>query len=161
MFVATLKSLLRHTCLGWSHVSSTFCRDIIFFYRDRDFCLVFFTVSQLKFLCLLLNFFHDSSRLCRNRVLFNLMLCLSQLKILCHDKVFLSFIADSKCCVATYNLPWSCHKLKCLLQHRKFFRSYFDLICLCFDIFCREINLHCCDKAFLPFNVDCGFCVVT
>ena len=40
------------------------------------------------------------------------------LKILCHDKVFLSFIADFECYVATYfssiatyNMPWSCHKL--------------------------------------------------
>ena len=61
---ATLKSLSRHTCLGWSHVSFIFCRDIkllcrdrnlllinfycrniIFFCRDRDFYLIFFYVA--------------------------------------------------------------------------------------------------------------------
>ena len=92
LFVATLKYLSRLTCLGWSHVSSIFCRDIKllcrdrnlslnnFYCRDIDLCLVFFIVSQHKFLVILLNFCRNSSRLCHNKVHFNLMLCLSRLK---------------------------------------------------------------------------------
>ena len=68
------------------------CRDIKLFYRNRnlllgnfycrnkDFCLIFFTVSQHKFLVILLNFYRDSSYLCHNKVHFNLMLCFSRHK---------------------------------------------------------------------------------
>ena len=76
------------------------------------------------------------------------------LKIFYHERVFLTFIANSECCVVTllsfvvtYNLPWSCHKLKCLSQHEKFCLRHFVLICfIVLLFFYRDIKLLCRDK---------------
>ena len=91
------------------------------------------------------------------------------LKILYHDKVFLFFIVDSECCfttllsfVATYNLHWSCQKLKCLLQHGKLCRRHFVLICLIVLLFlCRNIKILCHDKDLLLIKANYGFRVAT
>ena len=39
LFVTTLKSLSRQTCLGRFHFSSIFCRDIVFFVHEKNFLL--------------------------------------------------------------------------------------------------------------------------
>ena len=106
--------------------------SVIFIVATEIYSLSLLLCLKISFCVFILNFCCDSSHLfrnsCRNRVHFNLMLCLSQHKNSFRDRVFLSFIADSECCVAKYNLPWSCHKLKCLAQHRKLCPRHFVLI---------------------------------
>ena len=50
LLVATLKSLSRQTCLGLSHLSSIFCRDIIFFCHDKNLLLCNFYCRDINFI---------------------------------------------------------------------------------------------------------------
>ena len=126
LFIATFNSLSQQTCLGSSHFSSIFCRDmkllfrdrnfllsnfycrdIIFICRDRDFCLQFFILSQHEFLCHTILSVIFSTSVATIFVFvstkFTSASCCvcHDIKLLCRDKVFLSPIPGSKCCVAT------------------------------------------------------------
>ena len=119
LFVATLNPLSRQTFLGSSQLSSIFyhdkkllcrdrnlllsnfyCRDIIFLCRDRGSCLKFVILSQHFFVIFSISvmtifvfvatkFTSASCCVCHN------------IKLLCHNKVFLSPIPGSECCFTT------------------------------------------------------------
>ena len=121
-----LLQLWRQTCLVSSHLSSIFCcddiflchkknlllsnfycRDRIFLYHDRDFCLHFFILSQHEFLCSNILFVIFSTFVATIFIFvvkkFTSASCCAcrDIKLLCHDKVFLSPIPSSECYVAT------------------------------------------------------------
>ena len=127
LFVATFNPLSQPTCLGSSHFSSIFCRnrklqcrdrnllfnnfycrDIIFLYHDRDFCLQFFILSQHEFLCRNILFIIFSTFVEKIFVSvatkFSLASCCvyRDIKLLCSDKVFLSPIPGFEFCVTIF-----------------------------------------------------------
>ena len=125
-FVTTLNPLSRQTFLGSSHLFSIFCRDrkllccdrnlllnnfychdIIFLCNDRDSCLQFFILSQHEFLCRNILFVIFSTSVATIFVFivtkFTSASCCvcHNIKLLCHDKVFLSPIPGFECCDMT------------------------------------------------------------
>ena len=81
LFVATLKSLSRQTCLSLFHFSSIFYRSIVFFCRDRNFLLYsvyycdinFIIETKLYFHCLIIiaiEISAFSSSLCYDRLFY-------------------------------------------------------------------------------------------
>ena len=138
LFVATLKSLSRQTCLGWFHFSSIFCRDIVFFCRDKNF--------------LLYNIY------CRN---INLII---KTKLYCHYLIIvvtkISAFSSSICRDILF------YVIIIILQFFSFFVITIDFFVktyltstLC-SVF-RDIKLLCRDKVVLPSIVDSEFCVTT
>ena len=124
LFVVTLNPLSRQIYLGSSHLSSIFycdrkllrrdrnlllkifyCSNTIFLCHDKDSCLRFFILSQHDFLCRNIIFVIFSTYVIVIFVFvvtkFTFASCCDccDIKLLCHDRIFLSPIPGPECYV--------------------------------------------------------------